>query len=186
MLLGGGQATLRIAGLIGIYLFCGGVLISLALGLVIDAYDHRAKSSTRYDRRLSVSEHTVSPRFVLKSRVDKSMFSTKKYVLLVLCAVFALAFGILGVFTSSMERKVPGAIPILINDTINVVFTRQYSVFSLAETTGARGNTLIRLLIVEHALIYRGGGLLSHGCIHSLLHCWTAVEVRSSWLTIRL
>ena len=40
---GGGVATLRVVGMRGIYYFCGAVILSIFLSLVVDIFDHRAK-----------------------------------------------------------------------------------------------------------------------------------------------
>lgn len=40
---GGGTATLRVVGMNGIYYFCGAVILSIFLSLVVDIFDHRAK-----------------------------------------------------------------------------------------------------------------------------------------------
>jgi len=40
---GGGKATLRVVGMSGIYYFCGAVILSIFLSLVVDIFDHRAK-----------------------------------------------------------------------------------------------------------------------------------------------
>jgi len=40
---GGGKATLRVVGMRGIYYFCGAVILSIFLSLVVDIFDHRAK-----------------------------------------------------------------------------------------------------------------------------------------------
>lgn len=136
---GGGQATLRIAGLWGIYLFCAGVMISLTLGLIIDGYDHQAKASLRYHRRLSVPDDGGARYFILQKKVDPSVFKPRSYCFLILAGVFALGMGILGVFLPSMERKVPGAVPNIINETLDVDFTKQYSLYDLILTSGAKG-----------------------------------------------
>ena len=41
---GGGVATLRVAGLSGIHVFCSAVISSLVLGGIIEVYDHFAKA----------------------------------------------------------------------------------------------------------------------------------------------
>ena len=48
-----------------------------------------------------------------------------------------------GVFLPTMERRVPGAVPKILNETLNVDFTKQYSLYTLALTTGAKGLCLI-------------------------------------------
>ena len=40
---GGGVATLRVMGMRGIYYFCGAVILSIFLSLIVDILDHRAK-----------------------------------------------------------------------------------------------------------------------------------------------
>ena len=40
---GGGIATLRVVGMRGIYYFCGAVILSIFLSLIVDIFDHRAK-----------------------------------------------------------------------------------------------------------------------------------------------
>lgn len=44
---GGGMATLRVLGMRGIYVFCGAVIISILLSLMVDIFDHRAKVELR-------------------------------------------------------------------------------------------------------------------------------------------
>lgn len=39
---GGGLSTLRVVGMRGIYAFCGAVIISILLSLIVDIFDHRA------------------------------------------------------------------------------------------------------------------------------------------------
>eukprot|EP00538_Stauroneis_constricta_P004357 CAMPEP_0119558140 /NCGR_PEP_ID=MMETSP1352-20130426/10168_1 /TAXON_ID=265584 /ORGANISM="Stauroneis constricta, Strain CCMP1120" /LENGTH=798 /DNA_ID=CAMNT_0007605399 /DNA_START=118 /DNA_END=2514 /DNA_ORIENTATION=- len=39
---GGGLATLRVEGMFGIYAFCGAVILSIFLSILVDWYDHRA------------------------------------------------------------------------------------------------------------------------------------------------
>jgi hypothetical protein len=47
---GGGLATLRVQGMSGIYAFCGAVIISILLSVVVDFFDHRAKLMARKDQ----------------------------------------------------------------------------------------------------------------------------------------
>jgi len=44
---GGGMATLRVVGMRGIYAFCGAVIVSILLSLMVDIFDHRAKQESR-------------------------------------------------------------------------------------------------------------------------------------------
>lgn len=44
---GGGTATLRVLGMRGIYAFCGAVIVSILLSLMVDIFDHRAKRELR-------------------------------------------------------------------------------------------------------------------------------------------
>jgi hypothetical protein len=44
---GGGMATLRVLGMRGIYVFCGAVIVSILLSLMVDIFDHRAKQELR-------------------------------------------------------------------------------------------------------------------------------------------
>jgi hypothetical protein len=44
---GGGMATLRVLGMRGIYAFCGAVIVSILLSLMVDIFDHRAKQELR-------------------------------------------------------------------------------------------------------------------------------------------
>ena len=47
---GGGLATLRVVGMSGIYAFCGAVIMSVLLSLVVDVFDHRAKRKMALSR----------------------------------------------------------------------------------------------------------------------------------------
>ncbi len=40
---GGGIANLRVVGMRGIYAFCGAVVVSILLSLIVDLFDHQAK-----------------------------------------------------------------------------------------------------------------------------------------------
>lgn len=44
---GGGSATLRVVGMNGIYAFCGAVIVSILLSLMVDIFDNRAKRELR-------------------------------------------------------------------------------------------------------------------------------------------
>jgi hypothetical protein len=44
---GGGSATLRVVGMRGIYAFCGAVIVSILLSLLVDIFDNRAKQALR-------------------------------------------------------------------------------------------------------------------------------------------
>ncbi|EEC51189.1 predicted protein [Phaeodactylum tricornutum CCAP 1055/1] len=66
---GGGEAELFVAGLNGIYSFCGAVILSILLSLVVDWYDHRARdhefNNTAFGPgrgRLNTEEHdSIAP-----------------------------------------------------------------------------------------------------------------------------
>lgn len=47
---GGGLATLRVVGMGGIYAFCGAVILSIVLSLVVDVFDVRAKARLRREQ----------------------------------------------------------------------------------------------------------------------------------------
>jgi len=49
---GGGQASLRIVGMGGIYVFCAAATLSLLIGVAIDLLDHRARAETARGRRV--------------------------------------------------------------------------------------------------------------------------------------
>jgi hypothetical protein len=50
---GGGVATLRVVGMRGIYYFCGAVILSIFLSLIVDIFDHRARL---YERKREEEE----------------------------------------------------------------------------------------------------------------------------------
>lgn len=57
---GGGTATMRVAGMRGIYAFCGAAIMSIVLSLMVDIFDHKARTAARRqerDGRLAEFEH---------------------------------------------------------------------------------------------------------------------------------
>ncbi len=60
---GGGVATLRVIGMSGIYAFCGAVIVSILLSLMVDIFDHRAKQALRnqQERQQTLGGHRHIP-----------------------------------------------------------------------------------------------------------------------------
>jgi hypothetical protein len=56
---GGGLATLRVQGMSGIYAFCGAVILSILLSVVVDFFDHRTKLLALTDQQAILSGHQV-------------------------------------------------------------------------------------------------------------------------------
>ena len=61
---GGGSATLRVVGMRGIYAFCGAVIVSILLSLLVDIFDSRAKHELRkrQERELALVNRSSRPR----------------------------------------------------------------------------------------------------------------------------
>ena len=61
---GGGSATLRVVGMRGIYAFCGAVIVSILLSLLVDIFDSRAKRELRkrQERERAMLNRSLRPR----------------------------------------------------------------------------------------------------------------------------
>jgi len=170
---GGGIATLRVAGLHGIYVFCFAVVLSLLLGFGIDLLDHESRARNAEVRRgcppantvgvtgspgrtyLSVeNEEEISHRpgctrmvsvqgpdvpVLLLRRISKRVWTARKYVVLAISCMIGLVLVVLGVFADSIERTVPGNLPLLVEKITEIDWSQGYSLWTLAEVTGASG-----------------------------------------------
>lgn len=56
---GGGLATLRVVGMRGIYAFCGAVIISILLSLIVDIFDHRVKQEIKREHQRVVGHQRM-------------------------------------------------------------------------------------------------------------------------------
>jgi len=196
---GGGHAQMSVAGLSGIYSFCGAVILSILLSIIVDWYDHRSRVALEEERELlSVSTneeqtlHVAAPevsgtlavvadddgpssllntsaasssedefqqllqaengtgrgrrRNESRSQVDRDFdrqiliesqqcgnkfFQGATFVTMVSCVVATLCV--------TIERRVKGALPSLVHNILGVVWSKHYSFWGLAWTTGYAG-----------------------------------------------
>mmetsp|Transcript_47704 Transcript_47704/g.144245 ORF Transcript_47704/g.144245 Transcript_47704/m.144245 type:complete len:782 (-) Transcript_47704:95-2440(-) len=211
---GGGQASLRIAGMKGIYVFCAAATLSLLIGVVVDWLDHKARrhraqtlgapeamvtvtfeddvpeqtggggssspphSASRRSQRsrgagsgggagasaLRHGTHSLSargPTMHLLNRVPSgSPFSSEhSYTLLFFASLFAVVLAVLSVARPTMERRVYGAIPKLLNEILGVQWHRKFSLLTLTEVTGDAGGPDY-LLLATFALFVVVGPVL--------------------------
>jgi hypothetical protein len=56
---GGGIANLRVVGMRGIYAFCGAVIVSILLSLIVDLFDHRAKQQVRDEQTQALGQRRL-------------------------------------------------------------------------------------------------------------------------------
>lgn len=173
---GGGSAILRVVGMSGIYAFCGAVIVSILLSLMVDIFDHRAKQDLQKrrardeaSRRIIDIQEVASPTsenelsepllgdgplpLEVDSGADASFYSRPlesrdhMFSLRFLVGVIStLALVLAAVDWDTMERKVSGAGPELLQDILGINWERKYSLQSLMWTTGAHGGLDVMLM----------------------------------------
>uniref|UniRef100_A0A7S1Y4K2 Paraquat-inducible protein A n=1 Tax=Grammatophora oceanica TaxID=210454 RepID=A0A7S1Y4K2_9STRA len=165
---GGGLVDLRVVGMKGIYAFCSAVILSILLSLIVDILDHKYKQRTIQQERAAASLLAVSGVGEPTSEDDgtpvhhqqRTTVSTitedgRRYVdddddddPIATCTTSlrnsTLAWLTLGVvaiaiLVPTMERRVHGAIPIMLGDILGVEWNKHYSLTSLMFTTGQFG-----------------------------------------------
>eukprot|EP00934_Nitzschia_sp_Nitz4_P008482 Nitzschia sp. Nitz4//scaffold145_size56662//44435//46408//NITZ4_006564-RA/size56662-processed-gene-0.20-mRNA-1//1//CDS//3329536598//8472//frame0 len=164
---GGGSATLRVVGMSGIYAFCGAVILSILLSLMVDIFDHRAQQELRRQQRWEMAEQQLeasnrentqegdgleepllggaTPLEMDLGLEERTTSSRRAYRRSLFSTVFgALAMGVtilvlFAVDSNTMERRVFGAGPQMLHDILGVDWERPYSLTSLMWTTGAHG-----------------------------------------------
>lgn len=224
---GGGTTTLRVVGMKGIYAFCGAVILSVLLSVVVDVYDRRARpqqqaaaaaapptttlGGTRsdtpdndgatddlwlwtndHDRRndddSSTDNHDASEPLLARTHmeIEETVPTYYKWwladeaplplflacirrkqpisAMVLLQTLLVLVTGVVvavATMQPTMERKVDGAIPILLHDVLGVDWERNYSLGTLMQTTGAAGGWDL-LLMGTFALFCVHGPLLRY------------------------
>ena len=182
---GGGHAQLSVAGLSGIYSFCGAVLLSIVLSLVVDWFDHKSRWYTEAEEERQQAEEdetnweqadapevsgtlaatdseeglhepllSTPPRRRrhgrrgLESRsqadldFDRQILiqeQQRTHCLWQCAAMVTLVACTAATLQVTLERRVHGALPEMVHRILGVVWTRQYSFWGLAWTTGSAG-----------------------------------------------
>jgi len=182
---GSGLATLRIAGLRGIHIFCIAVISSLMLGLVMEILDHfarreGAKERMKHNRRhgriydneteqtLSIEAAEAKP-VLLFTRSAENVLQFRSYVILCVVATTACVFTVWGSFAPTMIREVPGSLPEIINETLSYDFGQKYSMWTLTKVVGDKGGWDIFLMCLFGFFCLIGPIIRSAFCIIQLL-----------------
>mmetsp|Transcript_17795 Transcript_17795/g.22916 ORF Transcript_17795/g.22916 Transcript_17795/m.22916 type:complete len:603 (-) Transcript_17795:244-2052(-) len=154
---GGGQSTLRVGGLWGIYIFCCAVVLSLLLSFIIDIYDRRART-----RQFSRTPCNTSDRLSHENASDalkaylnaestseildlndakkrRSVFTWVNPVVHVLLALLSVVLVSISLFIKSMERDVEGSLPEIADTVLGLQYDKEYSLWSLTKATAASG-----------------------------------------------
>lgn len=67
---GGGLATMRVIGMRGIYAFCGAVILSIVLSLIVDVFDLKAKTVARTEEQDGRMAEFEQQRLIARRRQD--------------------------------------------------------------------------------------------------------------------
>ena len=68
---GGGLATMRVVGMWGIYIFCGAVIMSILLSLIVDIFDHRAKQEIKIQEQRAIGQRRLQ-RVLMRQQQEQS------------------------------------------------------------------------------------------------------------------
>jgi hypothetical protein len=170
---GGGLASMHVKGLGGVYAFCIAVILSIALSLMVDVLDTRARRRAVEDTVILPEGYTSIPEgYTIRpppsssvvphnttddddddeSRPPPVLFvepppshDTTAWYSLLLPFITALVVGI-AIFSSTMQREATGAVPELLKKILGIQWERAYSFKSLMGITGAAGGWDILLM----------------------------------------
>ena len=156
---GGGWVQLRVIGMRGIYAFCGAVILSIALSLLVDVFDVRAKryqalpsdepeedeeeSEELLDDAQSTGGESYEDDHIPRDLATTTYWrTTTPYFDLEFngfagIGVGAILIVLAAVLMGSLERRVNGAVPIILHDILGVSWNRLFSLRDLAQTVGA-------------------------------------------------
>ena len=147
---------LKVSGLVGGYVFCLAVLVSLLLSTFVDSMDERARRMERgLGPEASASEESKvdarALRIYGRAHSPRPWHGPVMVVLAVAC-VFVVVFAAI---VPTTIRVVPGSIPAVL-EILGVDFTQEYSLWSLCTTIGAVGGWNIFLELVLAIFIIGG------------------------------
>ena len=173
---GGGMVKLRVVGMRGIYSFCYAVVLSIFLSLLVDVMDHRAKRvREKEDQALVIGsmqpqdDTTVTLDHEVPTVETQHRFYLCRRFLLLVATITTTIIVYFAIITPCMERKVDGAIPILLQQILGVDWKRTYSLRGLVITTGAAGAWDILLMRTFNLFVVFGPVARSLLCILGLI-----------------
>ncbi|CAM9395315.1 unnamed protein product, partial [Heterosigma akashiwo] len=178
---GDAKAALRVAGLPGIYWFCGAVVLSLLLSLAVEHVHNRLNTisylTASYTTSSADARGMGAP---LEGRNDsgvprlpaaagkgpgspvrqgaRTRARVRVHLALHTLSAAALALSWCAVLVRTMERNVGGALPAALEAVVGATFDRKFSVWMLAREAGAAGGW-DRLLGATFALFCLGAPL---------------------------
>ena len=173
---GGGMVKLRVVGMRGIYAFCDAVVLSIFLSLLVDIMDNRARRARTKEEQAPVVD-SMQPQDDTTVTLDhESPTAERQYplhlcrrILLLIAALVTTVIVYFAIITPCMERKVDGAIPILLQQILGVDWKRTYSLRGLVITTGAAGAWDILLMRTFNLFVVFGPVTRSLLCILGLI-----------------
>ena len=187
---GGGVVKLRVVGMRGIYAFCEAVVLSILLSLLVDIYDHKARQTRqKEEEQMLLRESLLVPTDdddeaqILRS-VDLDSGNANIHpvrppihppqraswhsMYLLVGAILTAALVFAAVITPCMERRVDGAIPMLLQEILGVAWQRTYSLRGLVITTGAAGAWDLLLMRTFNLFVVFGPIFRSLLCVFGL------------------
>jgi len=205
---GGGAMKLRVVGMRGIYAFCQAVVLSIILSLLVDVFDHKARREREKREHHTLLRETMQTRSeeLEEVRTMQSMevdsrsgvvsvaqgptrsyrifnFSWK-YVVLVVGALLTTALVYFAITTPCMERRVDGAIPILLQKVLGVAWDHTYSLRGLVITTGAAGAWDLLLMRTFNLFVVFGPIFRSLVCVFGLTVPLPRMIRRALYMTV--
>ncbi len=155
-----GSQTFGGVGMRGIFAFCGAVIVSILLTLIVDIFDHRAKQQVRDEQTQALGQRRLERVMVRQHRAGEESTSEDSSSLeepllgngpspievdlgydddhplpSAPTSLFSWKF----ILTTWIATAINGAGPMLLHDILGVSWERPYSLRSLMWTTGDAG-----------------------------------------------
>jgi Paraquat-inducible protein A len=187
---GGGVVKLRVVGMRGIYAFCEAVVLSILLSLLVDVYDHKARRTRQREEEQRLLRGTLSgptddhgeTQTLRSMELDSGSANvhparpstrppqpaSRHDMYLLVGAILTAALVCVAIITPCMERRVDGAIPMLLQEILGVAWQRTYSLRGLVITTGAAGAWDILLMRTFNLFVVFGPIFRSLLCVFGL------------------
>lgn len=170
------MVKLRVVGMRGIYAFCDAVVLSIFLSLLVDIMDNRARRARTKEEQAPVVDSMQPQDDTTVTLDNESPTAERQYplhlcrrILLLIAALVTTIIVYFAIITPCMERKVDGAIPILLQQILGVDWKRTYSLRGLVITTGAAGAWDILLMRTFNLFVVFGPVTRSLLCILGLI-----------------
>ena len=151
---GPASISLKVVGEDGIYAFCAGAFLSLLTSAYVGHLDRKFRCETSLHRNSMVGNHGP---FEL-TQITKRMiprFPRSRMLLVTIFGAIALGIVLVASFIDSLERRVIGSVPEVIDGILGADLTKYYSTYDIAHQSAASGggDYFMMLTFVLFALV---------------------------------